>query len=43
MRKFIALAVIGAGFAATPALAQSNEAPGGFYVGALGGYEGVDV
>ena len=43
MKKYIALAVIGAGFAATPALAQSNEAPGGFYVGALGGYEGVDV
>lgn len=43
MKKYIALAVIGAGFAATPAMAQQNEAPGGFYVGALGGYEGVDV
>jgi len=27
---------------ATPALAQSS-APGGFYVGAIGGYEGLDV
>ena len=43
MKKYIALAVIGAGFAATPAMAQQNEAPGGFYIGALGGYEGVDV
>lgn len=43
MKKIIALAVIGAGFAATPAMADDTEAPGGFYVGALGGYEGVDV
>jgi outer membrane immunogenic protein len=29
--------------AATPALAQESRAPGGFYVGALGGYQGVHV
>ena len=40
MRKFLALAVVAAGFAATPALAQST---GGLYVGAVGGYEGIDV
>ena len=40
MRKIIALAVVAAGFAATPALAQST---GGLYVGAVGGYEGIDV
>ena len=44
MKKYIALAVIGAGFAATPAMADDdNEAPGGFWIGALGGYEGIDV
>jgi len=42
VRKFLALAALAAGLAATPALAQSN-APGGLYVGALGGYEGLDV
>ncbi len=42
MRKFLAAAAIIGGLAATPALAQSS-APGGFYVGALGGYEGLDV
>ena len=42
MRKIIATAAIAAGLAATPALAQSS-APGGFYIGALGGYEGLDV
>lgn len=42
MRKFLAAATIIGGLAATPALAQSS-APGGFYVGALGGYEGLDV
>ncbi|PZT86773.1 MAG: porin family protein [Citromicrobium sp.] len=36
-------AALAAGLAATPALAQQSTAPGGFYVGALGGYEGVDV
>jgi outer membrane immunogenic protein len=42
VRKVIAVAAIAAGFAATPALAQS-AAPGGFYVGALGGSQGIDV
>lgn len=28
---------------ATPAMAQQNVAPGGFHVGALAGYEGLDV
>ncbi len=43
MNKTIALLVAGAGLAASPALAQANTAPGGFYVGAIGGYEGIDV
>lgn len=42
MRNILALAALAAGLAASPALAQSS-APGGFYVGALGGYEGIDV
>jgi outer membrane immunogenic protein len=46
MRKFIASAAVGAALAtalaATPALAQS-AAPSGLYVGAIGGYEGIDV
>ena len=42
MRKLLALAALAAGLAATPALAQSS-APGGIYVGAIGGYEGIDV
>ena len=45
MRKFLALSAVAAGLAvgvATPALAQSS-APGGLYIGALGGYEGIDV
>src|SRR5690606_27731913 len=33
---------LAAGFAATPALAQGS-APGGLYVGAVGGYEGLDI
>ena len=41
IRKTIAAALLAATFA-TPALAQSS-APGGFYVGALGGYEGIAV
>ena len=41
MKKIFAAAAIAAGLAATPAVAQG--APGGFYVGALGGYEGLDV
>jgi len=40
VRKIIALAALAAGLAATPAMAQST---GGLYVGALGGYEGIDV
>lgn len=47
MQKYVTRAVVAAalaaGLAATPALAQQSTAPGGFYVGALGGYEGVDV
>ncbi|QYU66271.1 outer membrane beta-barrel protein [Leptolyngbya sp. 15MV] len=43
MNKTIALLVAGVGLAASPALAQANTAPGGFYVGAIGGYEGIDV
>lgn len=43
MRKIFALAAMSAGLAAAPAMAQDNTAPGGFYVGALGGYEGLDV
>jgi outer membrane immunogenic protein len=42
VRKILTLAALAAGFAATPALAQSS-APGGFYIGAIGGYEGIDV
>ena len=46
MRRVLALAGLAAGVAvglsATPALAQSS-APGGLYVGALAGYEGIDV
>jgi outer membrane immunogenic protein len=43
MNKTLALLAIGAGFAAAPALAQDNTVPGGSYVGAIGGYEGIDV
>lgn len=43
MKNFIALAVLGAGLAATPAMAQDAGAPGGLYVGALAGYEGLNV
>lgn len=42
MRKIFALAALAAGVAANPALAQSSS-PGGLYVGAIGGYEGVEV
>jgi outer membrane immunogenic protein len=42
VRKIFATAAVAAALAATPALAQSN-APGGLYVGALGGYEGLEV
>jgi outer membrane immunogenic protein len=40
--RILALLALSAAAAATPAMAQSN-APGGFYLGALGGYEGIDV
>lgn len=41
MRKFIITAAMAAaGFAASPAAAQAT---GGFYAGALAGYEGIDV
>lgn len=43
MNKTLALLVAGAGLVAAPALAQDNTVPGGFYVGAIGGYEGIDV
>ena len=42
MKRVLTLAALAAGLAATPALAQGS-APSGFYVGALGGYEGIDV
>jgi outer membrane immunogenic protein len=42
MKRVLTLAAVAAGLAATPALAQSS-APGGLYVGAIGGYEGIDV
>src|SRR5690606_7963397 len=42
MKRTLALVALAAGFAATPALAQSS-APGGLYLGALGGYEGIDL
>lgn len=40
---FATLAIAAAGFAATPALAQVGGAPGGLYIGAVAGYEGVDL
>lgn len=36
-------ASIAIGFANAPALAQQTGAPGGLYVGAVAGYEGIDV
>ena len=42
MRKILVPAALAAGLAATPALAQAS-APGGLYVGAVGGYEGIEV
>lgn len=42
MNKILVLTALAAGFAATPAVAQT-AAPSGFYVGALGGYQGLDV
>ena len=43
MRKVVALAALAAALSATPALAQEKSATGGFYVGALAGYEGLHV
>lgn len=43
MKRVFALAAVAVGFAAAPAMAQDNTAPGGLYVGAIGGYEGIDV
>lgn len=43
MKRIFALAAVAAGLAAAPAMAQDNTAPGGLYVGAIGGYEGIDV
>ncbi len=44
MKKIVILtAAAAAGLAASPALAQDTRAPGGLYVGALGGLEGIDV
>lgn len=42
MKKIVTLTAVAAGLSASPALAQSAS-PGGFYIGALGGYEGIDV
>ena len=42
MRTILTLTVLAAGLTASPALAQ-NASPSGFYVGALGGYQGLDV
>ena len=43
MRKILVLIALAGSLAATPALAQEKTGPGGFYVGALGGYEGLHV
>ena len=43
MKRIIAFAALGAGLVAAPAAAQDTRAPGGLYIGAIGGYEGVDV
>ena len=40
MKTFVVLAAAAAGLAASPAMAQST---GGLYVGAVAGYEGIDV
>jgi outer membrane immunogenic protein len=42
MRRILALAALAAGLTATPALARDGS-PGGFYVGALAGYQGLHV
>lgn len=44
MKKKITLVALAFAGLATPAMAQdANTAPGGFYVGAIGGYEGLNV
>ena len=43
MKKWIVLAAMGMATAATPAMAQTSGAPGGLYIGVLGGFEGLDV
>jgi len=44
MKKTIAAVAIASAAVAAPAMAQdSNTAPGGLYVGALAGFEGLDV
>lgn len=44
MNRLIAMAALGASLVAAPAAAQDDSgAPGGFFVGALAGYEGIDV
>lgn len=41
--KIFAAAIVAASLFGTPALAQRSGAPGGLYVGAVAGYEGIDV
>lgn len=44
MQKLFAIAALGAGLVAAPATAQDETgAPGGFFIGALAGYEGINV
>lgn len=43
MKKTLAAAAVAMGFTATPAFAQESGAPGGFYIGAVAGYEGIDL
>lgn len=42
MKTLLSAAILASGLIASPSLAQS-AAPGGLYVGALAGYEGIDV
>lgn len=43
-KLLLSTAALAAAFAASPALAQDGSgAPGGFFIGALAGYEGVEV
>lgn len=43
MKKKITLVALAFAGMATPAMAQDAAAPGGFYIGAIGGYEGLNV